>query len=214
MYAATITPEPTPSPTMKPTPPPTMKATAEAASEAAFQASGNVKVEVDVTLDLTPAALEVMRAAPVAAVTGLGDGMAKHLGKPIGTVRVAATVPDLGATGVFSFNSARRLWRSLQDTSLEVSYEVAVPESETAAMKAQLEATKSSSSSLVSLTDAINSELEAEVGVSVAGVTVTSEIVIATPSPKKTTDATAAPVADAESLTGLAAIGLTLALLA
>jgi hypothetical protein len=102
----------------------------------------------------------------------------------------------------------------LQDTSLEVSYEVAVPESETAAMQAQLESTKSSSASLVSLTDAINSELDAEVGVSVAGVTVTSEIVIATPSPKKTTDATAAPVADAESLTGLAAIGLTLALLA
>jgi hypothetical protein len=162
--------------TTNPTPPPTRKAAAEAASEAALLASGKGKVEVTVVLDLVPEALEGMRAAPVAAVAGLGDGMATHLGKPIGTVRVAATVPDLGAIGVFTFDAARRLGRFLQGASLEVSYEVAVLPSETDAMQAQLETTKNDAASLGSLTEAINSRLEAEVGVSVAGASVTSEI--------------------------------------
>jgi hypothetical protein len=115
-----------------------------------------------------------MKAAPVAAVTSLGDGMATHLGKPAGSVRVAATVPDLGAVGVFQID--RRLRRRLSDSAtLEVSYEVATAPEEAAELTTQLQDTKTNPAQVTQLTASINSELETNVGVTVTGATVTSE---------------------------------------
>ena len=180
MKSKGTTPEPT---TAAPTPPPTTAGAAEAASDAALRESGRVVVAVTVALEMTPAALESMKAAPVAAVTSLGDGMAAHLGKPAGTVRVAATVPDLGAVGVFTFSRLR----ALQTSTLDVSYEVAVPPEETKAMQEQLQTTKDSASSLTALTNAINTELEEKVGVTVEGATVTSDTFdVVTPMPAAT----------------------------
>ena len=97
---------------------------------------------------------------------GIRDGFAEHIGKPPSEVIIPpdGIVPSIGTFVLtYDFSSRSRRLRALQafDGALAVEFQLAVNPNDTDVMAAALEATKADASSLSSLTESINTQLEA-----------------------------------------------------